>query len=80
MNIVAGVMHPQTIALALPEMVGGGHGIAGSLARKNFVVYGPPIESAVGGVALQAADDDEAGGGVSASAVWQADGERRFPC
>src|SRR5258708_1175153 len=48
MNVVAGIVHPQAVTLALLEMVSGCHRIA----RKHRVINSPQVESVVGRVPL----------------------------
>src|SRR5713226_10418141 len=45
MNVVAGIVHPQAVPLALPEMVSG-------IAGKHRVINSPQVESVVGSVPL----------------------------
>src|ERR1700693_2685993 len=48
MNVVAGIVHPQAVTLALPEMEIGFHRVA----RKHRVINCPEVESVVGCVPL----------------------------
>jgi hypothetical protein len=43
MNVVASIVHPQAVTLALPEMEIGFHRVA----RKHYVVDSPLIESMI---------------------------------
>src|SRR5438128_12332748 len=48
MNVVAGIVHPQAVPLALPEMESGRHRVA----RKHRVINRPQVDSVVGSVPL----------------------------